>query len=247
MLRYSRIPILLILLLFINLAHATSYSPYIDTYNAVNNQGSTSYTITISTATTNELIYLPVTISSNKAGTAGGISISDSAGLTWKSRGFATETSAMSSNAFYAIAPMALHNDVITVTLGAASEEPSTAVAIAIANVNSITPFDPNSAVPQIAGAGAATSVTSAAFSTSNANDMILMTVGTVLAQTSFTTGTIAGSGSILAYSELTAPAQATEYANVLSTQSSQTAAMSWSTSSKQVYMVYPLVLRQTA
>ena len=206
--------------------------PYIDTSNYVYDSASTSYTVTLTTSTANELLYLPIT-----EGAAGAITVSSSPSLSWGTSKSLISFTGFGMTSKYAIAPTA-GTYVITVGLSGGSDEPSSVEGLAIANVNTITPFDPDLPI----GAAESSSVntyTSSSFSTANANDMIIFDNGYKTAQGTVTVGSV-GSATPVPVNSPASAASATvvEYANVIATQNGITASMTNSGGAKGGWIV---------
>lgn len=170
---------------------------------------STSMTATLTTANSNDVIYLVIGVPD----TAQSFTVTDSASLTWTHRDTKTSgsgTSGTEISTWYAIASSPLSSDVVTVTWSTAFN--AAMMVFGISGADTSAPFDSNSAIP--ATSAGSTTAPSVSISTSNANDMILGLV----AQRGGTTLTV-GSG----FSEVTPPSGSLadgEYQVVSTTQS---------------------------
>jgi autotransporter passenger strand-loop-strand repeat protein len=120
----------------------------------------TSATVSLTTSQANDVLILEVL--QNHSTVA---SVTDTAGLTWHLRAVAG-TSPNTIYEYYAIAPSAVSNDVVTVNF-AGSVTYADLNAFGVSGANTSSPFDPNASI-------AATPATSAgSVTTSNANDLI--------------------------------------------------------------------------
>jgi hypothetical protein len=129
------------------------------------NTGSTSSTLTISTSSSNDIIYV-IAINSAAFATQ---NISDSSDLTWNTRIAYQAANGNTVSAWWAAAPSALSGDVITIDFPSSNGTFNQLMAIAISGANTSSPFDPNLSSAAVYNAGDPTSVT-----TTNANDMVL-------------------------------------------------------------------------
>ena len=198
---------------------------------ATGNSSTLTVACTLTTAQPNDLIYVVAGTGTGNATDLDATTIADTAGLSWTQRVNYGEGNSAGVIVFYAIASSPLSSDVITVTLDKSAEEPCSIVAFGISGANTSSPFDPN--FPLGGGSAAATTITTAAFSTTYANEMILLGVGIAAAQTSFTAGDIGGTLSSIVANELSNTATGMEYLVVSSVQSSITATLSWNNSAK--------------
>jgi large repetitive protein len=122
---------------------------------------SNSTSVSLTTTKANDVIILDVVQNGSSVNT-----VTDTAGLTWHQRAV-TGSGSQTISEYYAIAPNALSGDSITVaTAGAAFYTDLNAFAVSGANTAS--PFDNNLSTPVTAASS------TAAVTTSNANDMII-------------------------------------------------------------------------
>lgn len=196
-----------------------------------------SFTITATTANTNDVIVLwIVTYKSGSSITVS--SISDSLGkVTWQS---AARTSYVACSAaqettqteWYGIAATAITSDVITVTLSATPTLAS-GEEFAVTGANTLSPFDPNANVPKTA-VGTCTATTAAptvsGLSTTNPNDFIFAAYGGYTSATE-TAGAFAGTaGTLMKTVAGTGDSLATEYRIVAAAETSQSCAFGTAT-----------------
>ena len=126
-----------------------------------------SSAITLTTSNSNDIIIAW----SRASGT--GVTISDTARLTWTQRGVANEGGNAYTIVFWALAPSPLSSD--TITFGGTGAIRATAFGISGANTS--TPFDGNGSLPSMNTNSASTSL-STVISTTNANDFVYTMLG---------------------------------------------------------------------
>ena len=117
--------------------------------------------VSLTTTKTNDVITVFV---AQNACTYTGISVSDTASLTWARR--ATNFGSTSANEFSAVSSGILSSDSITVACSGASYLEATAFGVSGGHIAA--PYDTNGALPYQANSG------NASITTSNANDMLL-------------------------------------------------------------------------
>jgi hypothetical protein len=185
--------------------------------------------ITISTNNPSDIIYACESTVNNPAGTAGlTLSIGDSSGLTWVSRG----TVAGSGNnhgymqCWYAVANSQLTNDLITFS-ASTNTGGTVAQVFSVSGANTATPFDPNLS-SAVSNKGTTGTTASVSITTTNANDLIVGVMGTYQNR-----AISVGSGFTRAYTA-TFPASssgsgAAEYKAVSAVQSGASITFTWS------------------
>jgi hypothetical protein len=125
---------------------------------------STTVSASLTTANSPDVIYVVVAYE-NFASGAPTVTVSDTAGLTWKSRKVVNNGTTVGIAILWAIASSPLSSDSITATLSVLSGS-AVIVVFGISGANTSNPFDPNSSVPATA---TGTSITpSATITTSN-------------------------------------------------------------------------------
>ena len=130
-----------------------------------------SHSVSLTTRSSPDVIYLSVVIQFAGATVS---SVSDTAGLTWKTRASIT-TGDIPTYTWYAIAGSALSSDSITVTVSGTYY--FTIIAFGISGADTSNPFDPNTAVPA-SNSGSFPTSPSVSISTTGTNDMIIGIVG---------------------------------------------------------------------
>ncbi len=130
----------------------------------------TTCALTLTTFSTNDVIYVGI---SDSAGGNKLTGVSDTSGLAWTQRKYASSTS-IDVYAYYAVAASILPSDSITATTSAATT--IRLIAIAISKANTASPFDPNLTTAPT-GSGTSSNPATVTFSTFNANDMIIGTM----------------------------------------------------------------------
>lgn len=130
-----------------------------------------SHSVSLTTRSSPDVIYLSVVIQATGATVS---SVSDTAGLTWKTRASIT-TGDIPTYTWYAIAGSALSSDSITVTVSGTYY--FTIIAFGISGADTSNPFDPNTAVPA-SNSGSFPTSPSVSISTTGTNDMIIGIVG---------------------------------------------------------------------
>ncbi len=198
----------------------------IDGSNAIRTSANT-VTATLSTANANDIIIVYSGISGSSVVT---LSISDTSHLSWSVR--QTETATLGTNyEWYALASSALTNDQITVASNTATTGNLDIVAFGVSGANTVSPFDPNSALPTNTVDSSSTTTGNVAITTSNANDMIIVMGAVSSTPTSFSSTTMniiaqaAGSRAVIAGN-----------AFVTSTKSAAVYGFSWSSSNTWVF-----------
>jgi hypothetical protein len=130
-----------------------------------------SHSLSLTTTSSPDVIYLSVVIQATGATVS---SVSDTAGLTWKTRASIT-TGDIPTYTWYAIAGSAL-SDSITVTVS--GTDYFTVIAFGISGADTSSPFDTNTAVPASTSGGTILPEPSVSISTTGTNDMIIGIVG---------------------------------------------------------------------
>lgn len=155
--------------------------------------GVSSFTVTLSTTLTNDIIV--VLGSCESAGGAVSVSSVSGGGLTWARRGttfqYSNATPGGHIDVFWALAPSALSSTVITLTLSGTTDDCS-AVAFGVNGANTTTPWDTNVSIPATASSAGSATPSVGGVSTTSANTMLLgfFGQGNGAAPTSPTAGT---------------------------------------------------------
>ncbi len=215
--------IILALLLFLLGANPALAVLAVDTTAGPNAGGVCGNNISLTTGGTNRLIILHVSFGT----TASGVSVSDTAGLTWTQR--ASEIQATTGiQEWWAKAPSTLSSDTITVNCTSSG---LSFIAIAISGADTTTPFDTNGSVPAHNQSAGSTSA-SLTISTTNANTLLL-----AILRGAGSLGTITGPSGFTSVGPATTSSPR-YYKIVSSTQSSVAVAYSWTNSVANGYIV---------
>jgi len=189
--------------------------------SAKGNGGTTSASCTLTTTSTNDIIYVVVTAFGNTASPT--INTPTATGLTFNLRKSNLTAASAIIGTYYAVAASAQSAKVISVTT--TNTTGVVIIAFGISGANTATPFDANAAIP--ATTKGTTSAVSVTFSTSNANDFIILGVADDSGVVG-TKGNIAGAASTLIFSQNETvnfnDTGSAEYLVVSSTETSQTA-----------------------
>lgn len=181
--------------------------------NAHGNNALNSISVSLTTTTVNDAIFVIVEFNVTGCGTAQTGSVSDTAALTWHFRTQSRITTGQCIAEYWAASPAVLTGDSITWNSGATSSFNSMTV-LGVSGSNTASPFDSNASIPASVIAGTAM----APFSTTAATSLVLAS-----GRLSATSAPTAGSGWTGITSGVSGSFQLVEYQAFTSAQTSIT------------------------
>ena len=157
---------------------AVHNAPTLDVQSTSSETNHNSYTISLTTSSPNDIIYIGVATHTYTASVSGG-------GLTWTQRGNTAISGTRTLQTFWALKTA---SGSITVTITLTGTDDSSAVAFAVNGANTASPFDTTNPI-QNSNTGTGSNNPSASITTTNANDFIVGVVGVRNNPITLTTG----------------------------------------------------------
>ena len=155
---------------------STHVPPTIDVSNTASTGGATSYTVSLTTTSTNDILYVAVSTGSSNTATISGGS------LTWAQRASAAISGSRTLQTFWALKTTA---GAITITVTLSGSSASSVVAFAISGANTASPFDTTTS-----STNTGSSTTASTTITTTNNDLIIGAVGVRTAGVAITKAT---------------------------------------------------------